>query len=294
MSNQNGNQPKTRPAAADKSLDDVFPNRFIKAEDLIKVGATSISVTIDHVNEEEVTPKPGAPAEWKLVIYFRTRKGILWPQGYLLSAKVDRDSLKTATGATTVGGLTGKAITIHIDEYKRESVLRISPQPVPTAFVQRFYPQMRMYGGDAAVPLKPFTVKAEAAYFTSSTPQAGDYALYVLQLERMYGEWTFVGGYAGEVTTTARTAADFAPDRGLARAFLGRASYTIDTNRSLGFEAAVRQNGKGVWLKSEYSQAIGQHWRATAAFTLIRGDPTDFLGQYRLNSHALLAIRYSF
>jgi hypothetical protein len=166
--------------------------------------------------------------------------------------------------------------------------------PAPTLYLQRFFPQMRMYGGDAAVPLKPFTVKGEGAYFTSNTPQADDYALYVIQLERQQGEWMFAGGYAGQTVTRSRQALDFAPDRGLACAFLGRATYTIDTNRSLVFEAALRQNGDGAWLKAEYSHALGQHWRATAAFTLIRGSPADFLGQYRRNSHAMLTLRYSF
>jgi len=56
----------------------------------------------------------------------------------------------------------------------------------------------------------------------------------------------------------------------------------------------VRQNGKGVWAKLEYSQAFGQHWRATAGFGLIRGEADDFLGQYRRNSHIILMARYSF
>jgi hypothetical protein len=49
-----------------------------------------------------------------------------------------------------------------------------------------------------------------------------------------------------------------------------------------------------MWLRAGYTQAFGQHLRATAAFSLIRGDPTDFIGQYRRNSHALLILRYSF
>jgi hypothetical protein len=166
--------------------------------------------------------------------------------------------------------------------------------PAPAIWLQRVYPQMRMYGGDAAVPLKLLTVKGEAAYFTSSTPQADDYALYVIQLERQQGEWMFVGGYAGQAVTRKRQALDFAPDRGLASAFLGRATWTIDTNRSLAFEAAARRNGDGAWLKAEYSHALGQHWRVKAAFTLIRGSPGDFLGQYRRNSHGALTVRYSF
>jgi hypothetical protein len=167
----------------------------------------------------------------------------------------------------------------------------------PQAFlvdVTRYYPQMRMYGGDAAIPLKGITVKTEAAYFTSTTKTEDEYALYVVQAERQAGEWFFIGGYAGQVVTLHRSVFDFAPDRGLTSAFLGRAGYTIDTNRSVALETAVRQNGAGVWTKLEYSQTLGAHWRATAGFTLIRGHQSDFLGQYRRNSHAMLALRYSF
>jgi hypothetical protein len=160
--------------------------------------------------------------------------------------------------------------------------------------VERRYPRIRMYGADGAMPLRWLTVKAEAAYFTSPDPFADEYVQYVVQLERNVGEWFFVGGYSGEAVTTRRVMLDFAPDRGLTRAFLGRAGYTIDTNRSVAVETAVRRNGNGLWTRMEYSQAFGQHWRATASFTVIRGDPADFLGQYRRNSHGMLILRYSF
>jgi hypothetical protein len=166
--------------------------------------------------------------------------------------------------------------------------------PPPSIEVQRFYPTMRMYGGDAAVPLRWFTVKTEAAYFTTRTQQADEYVLYVVQLERQSGEWSFVGGYAGQVVTENRSRIDFSPDRGLTRAFLGHAGFTIDARRTIGLDAAIRQNGAGLWMRFEYSQLLGQHWRATTGFTLIRGEPDDFLGQYRRNSHAILALRYSF
>jgi len=160
---------------------------------------------------------------------------------------------------------------------------------------QRFYPKMLMAGADVAVPTPYFTVKAEAAYFSSSDDRADEYALYVIQVERQTGEWFFVGGYAGDATTHhGASIATFAPDRGLSKTILGRAGYTIDANRSVAFESAVRQNGDGLWLKGEYSQAFGQHWRATLNVTLIRGDIDDFLGQYRRNSHALVILRYSF
>ena len=159
--------------------------------------------------------------------------------------------------------------------------------------LQRYYPKLRLYGADLAVPLSWFTLKSEAAYFTSTTPGADEYALYVIQLERQVKEWTFVGGYSGEIVTrSSGNPLEFAPDRGFARSFLGHASWTIDVNRSLALEAAVRSRGSVA--KVEYSQAFGQHWRATTGVTWIRGAETDFLGQYHRNSYASLAIRYSF
>lgn len=160
--------------------------------------------------------------------------------------------------------------------------------------IERFFPHLRMYGADAAVPLRWFTAKGEAAYFTSRNRATDEFLLYVVQLERQQGEWSFVGGYAGEYVTASRNPLFFAPDRGIARTFLGRVGYTIDTNRSVAIETAVRQSGDGAYLKAEYSQAFGQHWRATGGFVLLRGDERDFFGQYRRNSHLLLTIRYSF
>jgi hypothetical protein len=151
-----------------------------------------------------------------------------------------------------------------------------------------------MYGGDAAVPLRWLTVKGEAGYFTSTTSTADEYLDYVIQLERQAGEWTFVGGYAGEYIARKRSSVDFAPDRGLTKAFLAHVQYTIDTNRSVSADTAVRQNGDGLWVRGQYSQAFGQHWRATVGFTWIHGEPGDFLGQYHRNSYLSLGLRYSF
>ena len=174
----------------------------------------------------------------------------------------------------------------------------VKPRLTPTGpevDVQKFYPKMFMAGGDVAVPLRWLTVKAEAAHFSTTDSRADEYALYVFQLERQLGEWFLLGGYAGEAITSHGTLpANFAPDRGFSKTLLGRGGYTIDANRNVAFEMAIRQNGEGVWLKGEYSQLFGQHWRATLNLTLIGGDGSDFLGQYHRNSHAMLIVRYSF
>ena len=171
------------------------------------------------------------------------------------------------------------------------------PQFAPLAVeVSRFYPDIRMYGADAAMPTRWFTIKSEAAYFTSSSPLTDEYVLYVVQFERQTGEWVIVGGYAGEAVIVKRSTATstFAPDRGLTRSIVARASYTIDAARSVALETAVRQTGDGVYVKAEYSQARGQHWRATVTGIAIGGHGDDFLGQYHRNSNVQAAIRYSF
>ena len=159
--------------------------------------------------------------------------------------------------------------------------------------LQRYYPQLRLYGGDAAVPLKWLTVKAEAGYFTSTTPSTDEYALYVVQLERQIREWSIAGGYAGEaVTRSTGNPLFFDPGRGFAKSFVGHADWTIDVSRNLAIDAVVRADGS--FARAEYSQLFGQHWRATAGAAWIRGAMTDFVGEFRRNSYGLLAIRYSF
>ena len=171
----------------------------------------------------------------------------------------------------------------------------VDVQTLPTALSsKRIYPVIITYGADTAVPTRWFTLKGEAAYLTSSTPGTDEYVVYVIQIERQTGEWILIGGYAGEVVTTRRASLTFAPDRALTRAIVGRASYTIDTNRTIAFEGAVRQNREGLFSKVEYSVGRGEHWRATLTGVVIKGDSSDLLGQYNRNSHLGVAVRYSF
>ena len=99
-----------------------------------------------------------------------------------------------------------------------------------------------------------------------------------------------MGGYAG--TGGSGNRLSFSPDRGFAKSFVGRAALTIDVNRSVTLETAVRSAGSFVHL--EYSQTMGQHWRVTSGIAWIRGAMTDFLGQYHRNSYGSFAVRYSF
>ena len=177
----------------------------------------------------------------------------------------------------------------HLPQF---TAIPLSDQPLVA--LRRTYAPLRMAGADGAVPLRWFTVKGEVASLFATAKDADDVVIYVVQLERQSGELSLVAGYAGEIVTERRTAFDFAPDRGLTRAFLGRAGYTLGATSDIFFETAVRQNLDGVWVKAQYSKALGAHWRATFAGAVIDGDERDFIGQYRRNSHLLTTLRYSF
>jgi hypothetical protein len=167
-------------------------------------------------------------------------------------------------------------------------------QFTPFVPVVRRFPRQRMVGGDGAISTRWFTLKGEAGLFGSPDELIDDYVLYVVQIERQTGEWLLIGGYAGEMVTTGREAALFAPDRGVAKSFLGSASYTIDATRSVAFEGALRQNGQGLYLEAEYSQSAGQHWRTTVTGALLAGHDQDFFGQFQANSYVTAGVRFSF
>jgi hypothetical protein len=198
-----------------------------------------------------------------------------------------------ARWSVTAPGLEASASYFDGDNHLPE--IAVTPLSSRQAFAAvRSYAPLRMVGGDAAAPLRWATIKGEAAFLTTTSAIADDVVMYVVQIERQSGELSLVGGYAGEAVTRRRSAFSFSPDRGLTRAMLVRASYTLDTNRSVALEAAVRQNGKGVWLEGEYSHASGAHWRTTVTGTVIGGSTADFFGQYRRNSHLQATLRYSF
>jgi hypothetical protein len=163
-------------------------------------------------------------------------------------------------------------------------------------YLQRFYPKIREFGADAAIPLPWFTIKTEVGWFQSrgGSPQSDDYILYVAQVERETGKWTLVGGYVGQTILVNRSQIDFDPERGLAQSFLVRVDYTIDTQQSVSVDNATRQNAQGTLTRAEYSRLIGSHWRMTLGAVIIDGAPSDFLGQYHRNSSAILKVRYSF
>ena len=177
-------------------------------------------------------------------------------------------------------------------------LLALEPNP-QTLYVQRFYPKIRTYGTDAAIPLQWFTIKTEAAFFESretsvSAPRSDTYLLWVAQLERQIRQWVVAGGYAGQTVFDNRYPVYFDPERGLTKTFFAKGVYNLSAPSSLSIETAVRQNGQGAWSAVEYSRQVATHWRVIGGITIVAGSPNDFLGQYHRNSFGVLKLRYSF
>lgn len=180
------------------------------------------------------------------------------------------------------------------DGYSNLPNINILPIAPTTVEFFRTYPRLRSYGADVAIPTGIVTIKGETAWLKSPDATLNDYVLYVVELERQVGEWIFDGGYIGEVITTDRGTARFGPDEGVAKSIIGRVSYTLGPRRSLAAEGAVRQNADGAYGKGEFSQTFGQHIRVTVAGVVLGGDETSFLGQYKHNSNASIAVRFSY
>jgi hypothetical protein len=214
-------------------------------------------------------------------------EGAVIPKGSEIGVRVSHTGIGYEAAATFFDGFNSLPDVV--------TQPNVSARGVPVSVsIFKEYREQRMYGVDAAVPTKLFTLKGETGYFTTTTPGADEYVIYIVQAERQVREWVLDGGYAGQAITQTGTLRSFAPDRGLTKSIVGRASYTIDPNRNAAVETAIRQNGHGFLLKGVFSQARGRHIRVTASASLLRGEADDFLGQYRLNSHGTLALRYSF
>lgn len=167
----------------------------------------------------------------------------------------------------------------------------LSPEGI---VISRLFPRLRTYGADVAIPTRFATIKGETAVFRSPDGRADEYVLYVIELERQSGEWLFDGGYAGEQVTTVRDQVAFAAERGLARSFIGRAAYTIGPRRSIAVEGVVRRDGDGAYVKGEYSEAVGGHWRVILSGAALAGQEPDYIGQFRRNGHLNVLLRFNY
>ena len=145
-------------------IGDLIPSRFLKVEDLTeRWGVEQIPVTICRVAKVEtipdakhIDPETKKPAiVMQTVLYFKNRAGSEFHRGYLLTAKEDLESLKSATGAKNAGELIGKRILIFLSEFRKKPVLRIAPTPPEEPEPEQKQTQLTYRKSEGAPDLPP-------------------------------------------------------------------------------------------------------------------------------------------
>jgi hypothetical protein len=169
--------------------------------------------------------------------------------------------------------------------------------------LDRQYPRVRVYGGDFASQLGPFGLRGEAAWFDragtspglpgSATP-ARDYALFVLGIDRAWGDWFGILQFAGQKLAGGGGAAVVFPELGLRSTLLGRLERTLGADRSLELKAGVRLRDGDFFLQPLYNVALSNRWRLKLGATLLGGPSGGFFGQYAENGNVTLHLRYTF
>jgi hypothetical protein len=163
-----------------------------------------------------------------------------------------------------------------------------------TLKLRRDYPRARMLGGDFSRAMSWLTVRAEAGWFRTTHPFTDDYVQYVVEAERAQGRWLLIGGYVGEAITADRAKNRIGLDRSLTDLFMGRVLFAIDDRNEVKAEFLARRSGDVYGGRAAYTRSFGRHWRGTAGGAWLAGDAETVLGQYRLNSHVWMALRWSY
>ena len=178
----------------------------------------------------------------------------------------------------------------------RPSPLPLSPPPHPRVLVSlgREYYRVRVAGADFASQLGPFGLRGEVAYFDQTDPANLDHLLYVVGLDRSWGDWFAIIQYAGQnVSGTVPDTAIF-PDLALRSTILCRVERTLGPSRSIEVKGALRLRDGDFFVQPLYNVALANKWRLKIGATIFGGPGDEYFGQFRENGHLMMELRYTF
>ena len=176
------------------------------------------------------------------------------------------------------------------------TLLPVPQQQRPQALVDlhREYYRVRIAGVDFASAIGPFGIRGEAAYFDQTDPNNLDHLLFVIGLDKTWGDWFAIVQYAGQkVSGRIQNAAIF-PDLGLRSTMLYRVERALGPSRSIEIKGALRLRDGDFFVQPLYNVALSNKWRLKIGATLFAGALDSYLGQFRENSHLNLQLIYTF
>lgn len=192
----------------------------------------------------------------------------------------------------------------YFDGFDDLPYFRASVRPIPTfapssrppalVSLNREYYRVRIAGFDFASAIGPFGVRGEAAYFDQTNPNNLDHLLYVIGIDKSWGDWFAIVQYAGQkVNGSAPNAAVF-PDLGLRSTMICRIERTLGPSRSLEIKGALRLRDGDFFLQPLYSVALSNSWRLKVGAAIFAGAKDTYLGQFRDNSNVNVQLAYTF
>jgi hypothetical protein len=182
--------------------------------------------------------------------------------------------------------------------YFRASISSLSflPPERPRASVSlnREYHRVHVAGFDFASDLGPIGIRGEAAYFDQTDPSNLDHVLYVVGVDKTWGDWFAILQYAGQKVNGSLSGQSVFPDLGLRSTMIYRIERTLSPSRSIELKGALRLRDGDFFLQPMYSVALSNNWRLKLGATILAGPRDTFFGQYRDSSHVSLQLRYSY
>jgi hypothetical protein len=181
--------------------------------------------------------------------------------------------------------------------YFRSRLAGIDADPVaPKALVSlsREYYRIHVIGADFASALGPVGLRGETAYFDQTDPANRDHLLFVVGIDRSWGEWFAVIQYADlNVAGTFDSTAVF-PDLGLRSTLMWRIERTIGPARSIEIKGALRLRDGDFLIQPVYNLTVSNRWQLKLGAAVFGGPRSGYLGQFRDNGSVNVLLRYMF
>jgi hypothetical protein len=170
----------------------------------------------------------------------------------------------------------------------------LEPRPQVLVTLNREYHRLRVFGADFASALGPFGVRGELAYFDQTGPINRDRLVFIVGLDRTWGDWFAIVQYTDQIPARDFQDGLVFPDQGLRASILYRIERTLSASQSIDIKGGIGVRDRGFLVQMGYSVALADAWRLKAGITLLGGPRTSYLGQYRDNNSVNLQLRYSF
>jgi hypothetical protein len=170
----------------------------------------------------------------------------------------------------------------------------MEPRPQVLVTLNREYHRLRVFGADFASALGAFGVRGELAYFDQTGPVNRDRLVFIVGLDRTWGDWFAIVQYTDQIPARNFQNALIFPDQGLRSSILYRIERTLSASQSVELRGVIGVRDGGFLVQVGHSVALSDAWKLKVGIMLLGGPRSSYLGQYRDNNYLNFQLRYSF